>query len=133
MQEIRELHAGGDDACYTMLNPGTGAPVDMNRRLSAETSKADHEHLVALIKSASTAPQAPVPLDAVERDFEIVVTAMTDHFGAEVVMLNEPKSALKERRRYCELAAFMIDRLHDMPPQQGGRVYRALAWVGSPK
>lgn len=125
-KEIRELHAGGDEACYTFLNPGTGAVFDATRRFQPETLRADLEALGAVIRSAATTKQARVGLKDVQPQLARVTASLAEKYGAEADLLNAPQSTMRNKRRACELVAFVYDEVLALPPNEGGRVLRAM-------
>lgn len=131
MRELREIHAGSDDACYTFLNPTSGKPFDVTKRVSSATMEADGRALAAVIESAATAPQPRVNLAEYEVSFVKVVEKLQAKYGDDLAMLDKLQTALPAKRRVCEMTADLYDEIFAMPPDQAGKITRAMLGSGS--
>jgi len=131
MRELREIHAGGDDACYTFLNPASGKPFDVTKRVSSVTMEADGRALAAVIESAATAPQPRVNLAEHEVSFVKVVEKLQAKYGDDLAMLDKPQTTPTAKRRVCEMTADLYDDIFAMPSDQAGKLIRALLGTDS--
>lgn len=127
IQEVRELMAGGGDHCYTHLYPGTGPAPDLTRLVKAETLKADLSAAAAVIESAATKPQPALSLEgaileAAQPAFERLGAKYS---RGDFTLVDSPQTALKERRRVCELTVDLFTEVFALQ-KDSGKVLRAL-------
>lgn len=126
MQELSELLAGTDAACYTFLFSQSGPAPDITRRVKSETMKQDQAALAVLIESAATAPQKRIAMAEVEQDLEPILGAIRDKFGADIELLSIQQTGVSAKRRACEITLDMYSRVLALPPAQAGRLLRAM-------
>ncbi len=126
VQEVRELHAVGDDACHTYLFPGTGQPFDIVKRIKPETLKADLDGLAAVLESAASKPEARVPLTQVKNEIDAVIGSLSAKYGERVQLMSQPQSSLANKRMVCEMIADLYSSVLAMPSERSGPVLRAM-------
>jgi hypothetical protein len=127
IQELRELMTGGDDACYTLMFPASGPPIDVFRRLNPDTLKADLAAAAMVIESAATRAQKPVELEGelLEAAAPVFGKVQSKH-GHEWDLIDTPQSTLKGKRYVCQIVHDLYDGILALPPETGGRVVRAM-------
>jgi hypothetical protein len=124
IEELKELMAVQDDACYRFLFPGSGAPIDVQARLKKETMRADLEGLANVLESAATAPR-PVPkLQDVQPFLGPIYTEVSGKYGKDMEAISTPQSGLTARRKVCDIMAELYGKILMLPPSQGGKVLR---------
>lgn len=124
IEELKELMAVQDDACYRFLFPGTGAPIDVQARLKKETMQADLQGLAKVLESAATAPQ-PVPrLEEVQPFLGPIYAEVASKHGKDVEGVAAPQTGLRARRKVCEIMVDLYGKILVLPPPQSGKVIR---------
>jgi len=124
IEELKELMAVQDDACYRFLFPGSGAPIDVQARLKKETMQADLRGLANVLESAATSPRSVPKLEEVQPFLGPIYGEVSGKYGKDMEGLSTPQSGLAARRKVCAIMADMYGKILTLPPSQGGKVLR---------
>lgn len=131
IQEIKELLVVPDDACYRLMFPHSGAPVDVAARIKNETMQEDLRGLAHVIGSAATAPKVVPKLEQIQPFFNPIYQEVSSRYGADMELLSTPQSVLGSRRKVCEIVVDLYGEILALPPSDGGKVIRFLLGPGN--
>ena len=130
MVELDELYKRGDDLCHRFLFPQPGDALDARAYFSQETQDADLAALARVIETSARDPQR------VPEDFEVlpklqpIFEDLASEYGSQVALLQRPNGFGVNKRKVCEIASGMYDKILALPVDDSGRILRFLVSQG---
>ena len=126
MKELEVLTKKGGDLCYRFLFPQSGGFVDPRKHFP---KKLQEEDLAALTEVIRTSAEDPLPVPE-ESQFlgtlQAIFTELSDEYGDDVTMLQNPTAPGVNKRRICVMSTSMYDKIFALPRSEGGPLLRYL-------
>jgi len=124
---LKLLRAGQKDSCFRYLYPEVAGSADVAREIDANAQARTLALTSEVIRTSAEEPSAAASPEAAAQKLAPVVDAVYAQFGADTQMLAHPREPAVDRRKICDIAISLYERILALPEADAALVFTAVA------
>jgi hypothetical protein len=124
---LKALRTRNDDACFRYLYPEIAGGADVAGSLTPQAQARTLELSAEVIRTSAETPSPPASPTEAARKLGPVIDAVYAQFGADTQLMSRVHEPGVDRRKVCDIAIALYERMLAMPPADASQVFSAVA------
>ncbi|HUQ08750.1 MAG TPA: hypothetical protein VM146_00445 [Steroidobacteraceae bacterium] len=127
---LKTLRARNDDTCFRYLYPEIAGGADVAGALSPKAQARTLELAGEVIRTSAETPSTPTSREAAAKKLGPIVDAVYAQFGADTQLMGHVREPGIDRRKVCDIAIALYQRMLALPPAEASQLFSAVASPG---